>query len=171
MTGMACFIKSILVTKKMTGINFQIIQPGDDNTIKNISEWYFHEWNIPRDKTIQKLKSFNGDNSQFQVLMKINDVPIATGGLYNQVGLHDKEPRFKIYKNWLALIYTTPGNRRQGFGALICNYIENLSKDRGIKEIFLFTDTAEHLYTRLGWYELEKLPLGKRNIVVMKKDL
>ena len=101
--------------------------------------------------------------------MKLNDVPIATGGMHNHVGLLDKEPRFKQYKNWLALVYTIPGKRQQGFGASICEYIERLSKDRGLKELFLFTDTAERLYTRLGWNELERLPLGKKECCCNKK--
>jgi GNAT superfamily N-acetyltransferase len=100
----------------------------------------------------------------------INDVPIATGGLYNHVGLLDKEPRFKIYKNWLALLYTIQDMRYHGFGALICRHIEEHSKQIGINEIYLFTDTAESLYTRLGWHPKERLNFGERNIVIMKKD-
>ncbi len=37
--------------------------------------------------------------------------------------------------------------------------------------MYLFTDTAESLYERLGWHQLERLFLGERNIVVMKKSL
>lgn len=155
----------------MTGPRFQIVQPADESTIRVIAEWYLREWNIPEDKTIQKLKSFTRDGSQFHVLLKLNNDPIATGGHYHHVGLLDQEPRFKVYKNWLALVYTIPGRRGQGLGALLCEYIERLSKDRGIKELFLFTDTAERLYARLGWNELERLTLGERNIIVMKKEL
>ena len=66
---------------------------------------------------------------------------------------------------------TIPGKRYQDFGALICDYIQNYSKQLGVKEMFLFTDTAERLYTRLGWNVLERLSLDERNIVVMKKQL
>ena len=150
---------------------FQVVNPNDEKIIELISDWYLSEWNIPKDKTIKRLKSFSKDSSQFQVLMTLHNVPIATGGLYNHVGLLDKEPRFRIYKNWLGLIYTIPDKRHQGFGALICDYIQNYSKKRGVVEMFLFTDTAERLYTRLGWNVLERLSLNKRNIVVMKKQL
>jgi hypothetical protein len=150
---------------------FQIVNPKDEKIIELISDWYFDEWNIPKDKTIERLKSFSNISSQFQVLMTLDGVPITTGGLYNHVGLLDKEPRFRVYKNWLALVYTIPDKRHQGFGALICDYIQNYSKKRGVEEIVLFTDTAEKLYTRLGWIVLERLSLGERNIVVMKKQL
>ena len=103
--------------------------------------------------------------------MTLDNIPVTTGGLYNHVGLINKEPRFEIYKNWLALVYTLPDMRHKGFGALICNYIHDYSKKLGVKEMHLYTDTAERLYERLGWNVLERLFVDKRNIVVMKKDL
>lgn len=155
----------------MPNTQFQLLQPNDSNTIQLIADWYLSEWNIPQEKTIHRLNTIATDHSQLQVIMTLDNVPISTAGLYHHVGLLDKEPRFKIYKDWLAQVYTIPNMRHQGFGALICNYLQDYSKRLGVKEMYLFTDTAEALYTRLGWYPLERLPLGKRNIVVMKRDL
>ena len=92
--------------------------------------------------------------------MTLDNIPIATGGLYNHVGLLDREPRLKIYKNWLALVYTKPDNRGKGLGALICGHIQDYSKDLGLKELYLFTHTAENLYKRLSWQQIERLALG-----------
>lgn len=103
--------------------------------------------------------------------MTIDNVPIATGGLYKHVGLLDQEPRLKIYKNWLALVYTKPDNRGKGLGALICNHTQYQSKKLGLKEIYLFTHTVENLYRRLAWQQLERLALGGKDIVIMKKEL
>ncbi len=155
----------------MSDIKFKILEPNDHETIQLIADWYFNEWNITKDNTIKKLTAIAFDNSQFQVLMTLDGEPIGTGGLYNHVGLIDKEPRFNIHKNWLALVYTVPNKRHQGFGALICNFIQDYSKKLGVRQMCLFTDTAERLYQRLGWDELEKISLGERKIVVMKKDL
>jgi phosphoribosylglycinamide formyltransferase 1 len=157
--------------KSVEGIKFQIVQPTDTKNIELIANWYLSEWDIPVDKTIQRLKTITCDNFQAQVLMTLDGIPITTGGLYNQVGLTDKEPRFRIYKNWLAQVYTIPNRRHQGFGELICGYIQDYSKKMGVKEMYLFTDTAENLYKRLGWYPVERLPLGERKVVVMKKKL
>ena len=99
----------------MTEIRYQIIKPGDYEHIELIAGWYLSEWNIPMQTTIEKIKKLSPENYEFQVLMMINGNPVATGGLYNHVGLLDKEPRFKIYENWLALVYTKPENRRKGF--------------------------------------------------------
>lgn len=155
----------------MKNIQFHIVQPNDEATFALIADWYLREWKIPADKTIQKLETVTADKLQFQVLLKIEDIPVSTGGLYNHVGLLDKEPRFNMYKNWLALVYTTPDKRQQGYGALTCSYIQDYSKTLGLDTMYLFTDTAEKLYKRLGWNEMERLALGNRNIVVMKKDL
>jgi GNAT superfamily N-acetyltransferase len=155
----------------MTDIKFQIIKPDDDENLQLIADWYLSEWNIPVQTTIEKTKKLSADNYEFQILMTLGDKPIATGGLYNHVGLIDREPRLKIYKNWLALVYTKPDNRGKGLGALICNYIQDHSKDLGLKNIYLFTHTAENLYKRLGWQQLERLALGGKDIVLMKKEL
>jgi GNAT superfamily N-acetyltransferase len=158
-------------TKRMNEINFQILQPGEETTFEIIASWYLSEWKIPREKTIQRLQTITADSSQFQVLMTVDGAPVSTGGLYNHVGLLDKEPRLKIYKNWLALVYTVPDKRHQGYGALICKHIQDLSQRIGVDTMHLFTDTAERLYKRLGWIEIERLNIGERNVVIMKKDL
>ncbi len=154
----------------MDQLKFHIIHSSERETIKLIADWYCSEWNISKEKTIQKIQSFKRDKSQFQVVMTLNDIPVGTGGLYNHVGLLDKEPRFRLYKNWLALVYTVPEKRRQGFGAMLCRFIEHHAMEIGITEIFLFTSTAEQLYKRLGWLVIERLALGTRKIVVMKKN-
>ena len=152
-------------------INYQLVKPGDKQTIDLIANWYVSEWNIPKEITIQKLSHFPDQGFPFQVLMTIDDIPVATGGIYEHVALLDREPKFKVYKPWLALVYTIPDNRNKGYGALLCEKIQGMAKDRGLKEIFLFTHTAESLYRRLGWEQLERIEIGEKNIVVMKKQL
>lgn len=155
----------------MKDIKYQIVKPNDEDTIQMIADWYLLEWGIPAQHTIDKIKNLATNTNEFQILMTLNNKPIATGGLYNHVGLLDKEPRLKVHKNWLALVYTIPENRRKGLGALICQYIQTHAKNLGLKEIFLFTRTAENLYKRLEWQQLERLALAGKDIVVMKKDL
>jgi GNAT superfamily N-acetyltransferase len=152
-------------------ISFQKVTPYDKKLIDLIADWYLQEWNIPKEQTIQKISSFPVDSIPFQIVMTIDDVPIATGGIYDHVGLLDREPRFRIYRPWLALILTIPEYRNLGYGKLLCEKIQDISKDLGLKEIFLFTHTAESLYKRLNWQELERINLNDRHIVVMKKNL
>jgi len=155
----------------MQTIKFQLVKASDQLTMQLIANWYLSEWKIPVQKTVEGLQKIAGDKLQFQILMTVNDLPVATGGLYNHVGLLDKVPRLNTYKNWLALVYTLPDKRQQGYGALICNHIQNHAEKLGINKIYLFTDTAERLYKRLGWVELERIAIENRNIVIMEKAL
>ncbi|MBL7932354.1 MAG: GNAT family N-acetyltransferase [Bacteroidia bacterium] len=152
----------------MQNISFEIVT---EKEFPLIADWYLNEWKIPFDKTIQNLKQVNDDPFQLQVLMRIDGRPVSCGGVYHHVGLLDREPRFRIYKNWLALVYTIPSERKKGYGAILCENIQERSKKMGLERLYLFTDTAEKLYKRLGWSELERLSLVGRNIVVMERDL
>ncbi|MFT3747054.1 MAG: GNAT family N-acetyltransferase [Agriterribacter sp.] len=155
----------------MTGINFQIVKSYDQQAFILIADWYLSEWKIPVKTTIEKLQSISADEDQFQVLMTLDGKPIATGGVYNHVGLLDKVPELAVHKKWLALVYTVPEKRRKGYGAAICNYILHHAKICGIEKMNLFTDTAEPLYQRLGWAVTERLSVNNRNITVMEYAL
>ena len=155
----------------MNDIRHTLVKPDDNESIELIAGWYLTEWNIPKQTTIEKLKGFSADGLQFQLLIMLDGLPIATGGLYHHVGLLDKEPKFKVYKHWLALVYTAPEHRSKGYGALLCNAILARSKELGLKDIYLFTYTAERLYKRLDWQPLERFTVDGKDIVVMKKEL
>lgn len=62
----------------MTDIKYQIIRADDNENIKLIAEWYLTEWNIPIQTTIEKIKKLSIDNYEFQVLMSLDNKPIAT---------------------------------------------------------------------------------------------
>jgi GNAT superfamily N-acetyltransferase len=155
----------------MSSINFQILQPTDQQFFTQIANWYFSEWQIPVNATIERLKSLTADKGQFQALMLFDGKPIATGGVYDHVGLLDKKPALKVYKKWLALVYTIPGERGRGYGAALCNYIHNYCHTLGFEKIYLFTHTAKTLYQRLGWKEQERFLIHDRDIVVMEKSI
>ena len=155
----------------MSVIDFQIVQSADRQAMLLIAGWYFSGWHIPVETTMERLQAVTSDSKQFQVLMLLDGRPISTGGIYDHVGLLDKEPGFKIYKKWLALVYTIPEERGRGYGAAICSYIQKHSGILEFEKIRLFTDTPESLYRRLGWKETERLTVNDRNIVVMEKTL
>jgi N-acetylglutamate synthase-like GNAT family acetyltransferase len=155
----------------MSQINFELLQSDNPQGIELVAQWYFQEWNIPVNRSVEKLHEIISDLSQFQIIMYVDGVPVSTGGIYNHVSLLDKEPRLKIYKNWLALIYTIPEKRHQGYGFMICQYIQEYSKSLNMKELYLFTDTAEKLYHRLGWKTIEHISIGERDLALMNIKL
>jgi N-acetylglutamate synthase-like GNAT family acetyltransferase len=155
----------------MHKISYQIVQSHDKELIGLIANWYLDEWNIEREKTIQQLSAFSENSTEFQIVMTVNDVPIATGGIYFHGRLQDVAPEFKAFGPWLALVFTKNENRNKGYGALLCEKIQAVSKALGTEKIFLFTHTAETLYKRLNWQQLDRLNLQGKEIVVMTKVL
>jgi GNAT superfamily N-acetyltransferase len=152
-------------------ISYRSVKPEDTELISLIADWYLGEWNISKEATIQRFSDFNIGQIAFQIVMYLNDTPIATGGVYHHVGLLNHEPRFKLYNPWLALVFTIKANRGKGYGALLCKKIQEVSQALKFEQLFLFTDTAESLYKRLDWKELERIDLKGRNIVIMNKCL
>ena len=155
----------------MSTIAFHKITPADKKSIEQIADWYKSEWNISMEMTIQRITSFPISGFPFQVLMSVDDVPVATAGIYSQVSLLEYDARFRIYSPWLALVYTLPRERKKGFGALICERIELMSKEIGLKEIYLYTFTAESLYKKLNWEQVERFDYRGKDAVLMKKKL
>jgi GNAT superfamily N-acetyltransferase len=152
-------------------IDYKRITSADTKLIHLIADWYFTEWNIDKATTIERLTSFPNDGISFQLVMTWDGLPIATGGVYHHVGLLDVEPRLKTYQPWLALVYTLPEHRGKGYGALLCEEIQARTKAAGTDYLYLFTHTAENLYKRLGWEELERIELKGKDIAIMKKEL
>ena len=103
----------------MDKIQYHIVSPAENDRIRQIADWYFSEWKIPILETVQRLTSITADPLQCQVLLTVNGLPVATGRLYSHVGLIDKVPGFDVYRNWLALVYTIPGQRKKGYSAMV----------------------------------------------------
>jgi GNAT superfamily N-acetyltransferase len=152
-------------------IAYKRITPTHANLISLIADWYFTEWNIDNAATIERLNGFHNEGVPFQVVMTLDGAPIATGGVYNHVGLLDAVPRLKEFQPWLALVYSLPEHRGKGYGAKLCEKIQAQAKLAGIDQLYLFTHTAESLYKRLGWEQLERIELKGKDIAIMKKEL
>ena len=147
------------------------LPPSDPDLIKQIADWYFHEWGISTDTTIQRLTNRSNDDVIFQLVVKKDSQTVATGGLYNAVGLLKAYPRFAVFKPWVALLYTDTKNRNQGVGRVLLKQIEEDAKALGYTKIYLFTFTAESLYKRMGWTQVERVDYKGNDTVVMQKEL
>ncbi|WP_291880767.1 hypothetical protein [Leptospira sp.] len=88
----------------MSQVEFQILSSHDIELISLITNWYYEEWKIPLDKSLAKIKSVLSDETQLQIVMTIDSLPIATGGIYHHVGLLELQPKFNIHKHWLGLV-------------------------------------------------------------------
>lgn len=150
-------------------ITAHFVKPGDTALIGQIAAMYLDEWQIPLQNTIDRLSNMPEDGIPFHIVLKVNGIPVCTGGLHYDVGLVRIEPRFEPLGPWVALIYTTPAFRGQGLGAKICTMVEDRARELGLEQLYLYTATAEKLYARLGWIAGERVIYRELEAVVMRK--
>jgi len=136
-----------------------------------IANWYHSEWNIPIETSINGLKEKLNKKIPLQLVVFLDETPVATGGLYEKVRLLDVEPKFKQYGPWLALLYTVPSYRGKGIGAYLCRSLDAQVVKQGLAKYYLYTYTAGRFYVRQGWNILENIVYKSNYTVVMYKDL
>lgn len=149
----------------------RLLTQDDTEYISQQADWYLDEWKVPREKTFQRLNKSINDNLLFQVILLKGDRLIAAGGISDEVNLLDYCPEYNTVRYWLARVYTIPEERGKGYGADLCRYIQSLARTRGHKTLYLYTDTAENLYRRLGWELMEYASMDGRKVAVMKYTL
>ncbi len=152
-------------------ISFQLLQKDDESMFDLIAGWYQEQWNIPRDQTFQKLYEITGNEEQFQLILQWNEIPVATAGIYSQVGIHRYDTRFNEFKHWLALVYTVPAYRKRGLASELCKMVLQLAKERELSSIYLYTDTAAAMYLKLGWQLKENIAVNNRELAIMEIHL
>ena len=155
----------------MPVIQYHRITPEDTEILNQISQWYLSEWKMDSPKTIARLSKLPATGIPFHLLMTLDGKPIATGGVAKDSSIIIDEPRLNIYQPWLSLVYTTPENQNKGYGTLLCQQLENMAKELGVTEYYLFTYTAEKMYLKLGWQVMERFVARSKNMVIMKKNL
>ncbi len=70
---------------------------------------------------------------------------------------------------WLAGLFVLPQMRGQGLGSALVRHAEAHAASLLVDRLYLFTDTAEHLYRQLGWQVLEHVVYrGKEQTVMVK---
>lgn len=152
-------------------IEYKNINFADSNQINQIADWYLKEWKIPKEKTIKSLTENSNENVIFQTLMTVEDISIGTGGLYHKVGIQNRIKKYENYSPWIALMFTEPEVRGQGIGGKLLNEIELVAIRKGFNKIYLFTHTAESLYKRKGWNEIDRYNIEGKDIVIMDKEI
>lgn len=155
----------------MPDIQYHRITSEDSTILNEIAKWYFNEWQMDPATTIPRISNFPATGVPLHLLMTVDGIPVATGGLADHVSLMHEAPHLTMYKPWLALVHTHPEHQNKGYGTMLCIHLEKLAKEQGIKEYFLFTYTAEKLYIKLGWEVMERFMARGKNMVVMRKEI
>ncbi|WP_339447540.1 GNAT family N-acetyltransferase [Pseudomonas sp. EA_5y_Pfl2_R50] len=69
---------------------------------------------------------------------------------------------------WLAGVYVKAEERGRGIASQLVNRVVEEATALGVRELYLYTDTSQSLYARLGWEVLEELVYENLPVTVMK---
>jgi GNAT superfamily N-acetyltransferase len=73
---------------------------------------------------------------------------------------------------WLACVYVDEKHRNRGYASQLISAISSESVARGLDRLYLFTDAHPGLYSRMGWFELEReVPFEGTVVTIMMKPL
>ncbi|HEX2606546.1 MAG TPA: GNAT family N-acetyltransferase, partial [Flavisolibacter sp.] len=151
-------------------LSYKIIGKEDTAAFTLISAWYQQEWNMAPELTRARLERCGNEGLPFHLLLYVNGLPVATGGIYRQANIQQPMPHLLAFEPWLSLVYTCPEHRGKGYGAAICRELEKQAALKGLKKLYLFTYTAEPMYTNMQWDLTEQFHLKDRHISIMKKS-
>ena len=147
------------------------VKVNDIKLIARLANWYFEEWGIPKERTLSRLVNHPNDDVLIQLVLKEGNRIIATGGLYNNTGLTLIFPKYKALSPWIAQLYTDKPHRGKGYGSILLNMLEEYAFKSGFTQVYLYTSTAERLYKRSGYVQIERLRYRDANTVVIEKNL
>jgi GNAT superfamily N-acetyltransferase len=96
------------------------------------------------------------------------DRPVGTASLVHR----DLETRPDLTP-WLAGVFVQPAFRGQGYATELVRRVEAFASSASVPTLWLYTWTAEPLYTRLGWQRagLETDPKRGREVALMTRRL
>jgi GNAT superfamily N-acetyltransferase len=72
---------------------------------------------------------------------------------------------------WLAAVYVLPPFRRCGIATALVTHALAQARGFGVRQLYLWTDSAASLYARLGWRPLAEEPYKGKTALVMVRDL
>ena len=140
--------------------------------VPQIAAWYFAEWGrrVPGNSVEQTCSRLNAKLNRARVPIPI--VALADRELLGTAQLKIREMEcFPEYEFWLGGVYVASRARGRGIGELLVERIEEISRQLGIRKLYLQTEMpGGGLYTRLGWQPLEQADAQGTRISVMRKE-
>ncbi len=147
------------------------VKASDTKLIERLATWYFEEWGIQKERTIARLANIPNHDVLVQLVLKVGNRIVATGGLHHNTGLTLIFPKYKALSPWIAQLYTDKPYRGKGYGSLLLKMLEEFALKSGISQVYLFTSTAEKIYKKRGYKQIERVKYRNAENVVMEKNL
>jgi N-acetylglutamate synthase-like GNAT family acetyltransferase len=72
---------------------------------------------------------------------------------------------------WLAGVVVAPHARGRGHAARLVAAVEQAARDDGIATLWLYTNTAERIYARVGWRTVATVQHNGKPFALMRREL
>jgi N-acetylglutamate synthase-like GNAT family acetyltransferase len=139
--------------------------------LPELAKLHFDEWkHLSPDTTLEDRVL------KLQTIAQSSDVPCFVVAIDNNVLVgsaalvkEDMRTR-KDLSPWLAGVFVKPEYRKNGIATSLVRRIEGEATRRGIRKLFLFTEHARDLYSKLGWYDLEECEYQGVDVAIMFKE-
>lgn len=137
-----------------------------------IARWFFDEWGHKRpgntlQQTIDRLtEKIHHDATSFFM------IAVDGNGVLGVAGLKKNEmPEYPQRIHWLSDVFVEPTARGRGLGTALTQAIVNKARELDIDELWLQTETQQHLYARSGWREAECIVRDEKSISIMVRKI
>ncbi len=137
-----------------------------------VADWLWREWWQRRGCSLEQTHAIYAEclaevGAPQTIVLLAGEVPIGTVTLARK----DLDERPDLTP-WLAGVFVVPEARGQGHVQHLLAAFDEACRAASIKTAWLYTNTAERVYSRAGWHVAEVVQRqGKLPVTLMRRDL
>jgi GNAT superfamily N-acetyltransferase len=137
-----------------------------------LAQWQHEEWAYLRpgdtvEARTERLRAACGRGGIPIVLVAFSESTLIGSAM---LIAHDMDNRMDLTP-WLAGVFVAPDYRRRGIGSALVKRVVECATQLGVRRLYLYTPSAEQMYSRLGWSAIERTYYHGANVVLMSYDL
>jgi GNAT superfamily N-acetyltransferase len=120
--------------------------------VETVARWQWDEWGHldPADSLAARIAGIGAQTNPDRIATTFvaldGDEPLGSASL-----VFDDLPTHLELNPWLASVYVTPAARGRGVASALVRRVVQQAAAIGIARLYLYTESAQGLYEKLGW--------------------